>query len=138
MGTYHINLVGESFGNRQRNIWAASEGETVRLRREPDNQYDKNAILVLSRSGQELGYIGKDKAKWIAKIMDEGRPVTAQIDSIVGGTTGKESVGVVLFLHTDDEAEEIETYSDAYSGEKGGVSIFAIIVAVGILIWWFA
>lgn len=47
------------------------------LVREPDNQYDKNAILVTAEDGYVLGYIPKRQNKLLAQLMDEGNRLYA-------------------------------------------------------------
>ena len=42
----------------------------VRLRREPGNVYDANAILVHLKSGEILGHLEKRYAHVLAPIMD--------------------------------------------------------------------
>lgn len=57
-----VNIVGAKYidgadkATKRLNI-----GDTVLLRAEPENQYDKNAIVVISADGSKLGYIAKGK-----------------------------------------------------------------------------
>lgn len=51
-------------------------GEPVTLQREPNNQFDKNAIAVVSH-GQRIGYINKGMAARMAKRMDAGEDLAA-------------------------------------------------------------
>lgn len=48
-----------------------SVGESVVLRREPDNIYDTNAIAVYSLMGEMLGYIPSSRAAAMASHMDD-------------------------------------------------------------------
>lgn len=53
--------------------WASASavpGEKVKLVRDPDNQYDSNAIAVVNGSGIRVGHISKDSAAKLAKTMD--------------------------------------------------------------------
>lgn len=45
---------------------------TVRIEREPNNQYDRNAIKVVANDLGQIGYIGKDYAAILAPMMDNG------------------------------------------------------------------
>ena len=54
-------------------------GQSVILSREPDNEYDSNAIKVIAASFM-LGYIPKAGGNGaLALLMDEGRKVKAEI-----------------------------------------------------------
>ena len=48
----------------------AKTGEHVSLVREPDNEYDLNAIAVHNQHGKQVGFISRDEAKALAPIMD--------------------------------------------------------------------
>lgn len=52
-------------------------GTELRLVREPENEFDKWAIKVLTIDGLMLGYVTKYKNEMIARLMDEGRRFVA-------------------------------------------------------------
>lgn len=54
-------------------------GLTLTLRREPTNPYDANAILVLSPSERKLGYIPRARNHVLARLMDAGFPLHANL-----------------------------------------------------------
>eukprot|EP00891_Asterochloris_glomerata_P005826 jgi/Astpho2/5826/Aster-x1321 len=56
---YAFNVVGVTFENRCVPISKLSIGDLVTLRHEAGNQHDKNAIAVLDKQGESLGYVGK-------------------------------------------------------------------------------
>jgi hypothetical protein len=56
-------------------------GMPLTLNREPHNRYDKHAIEVLSGEAK-LGYIPRRKNKTIARLMDEGITVKAEIKEL--------------------------------------------------------
>ena len=58
-----------------RNLYAC---ETVFLREEPDNPYDPNAIMVLSKRGLHIGYISKYNIQTVKDRMLEG-PVKGSV-----------------------------------------------------------
>jgi hypothetical protein len=60
-----------------------SRGDTVCLVREPDNSFDANAVAVSLSSGEKLGYLTKEIASVIAKKIDAGILVYAQVSHIV-------------------------------------------------------
>lgn len=53
------------------------DGDTLFLKREPDNQYDSNAILVTTEDGYVLGYIPKVENPPLAQFMDAGERLYA-------------------------------------------------------------
>jgi hypothetical protein len=101
MGVYTLNIVGESF---KKEIKLCREGEGLILKREPDNKYDRNAVAVLRENGGPIGYLSRDDAEWIGRIMDEGGRVDAKIKRITGGERDKPSYGVVIYVNTTSEA----------------------------------
>ncbi len=54
--------------------WHRNDTFEMKLEREPDNRYDKNAIKVLAGSTEEyhIGYVPRDKAEIIAPMLDRG------------------------------------------------------------------
>lgn len=57
--------------------------DRVLLEREPDNRHDKNAILILTQAGDELGYVPREDAKAMAPLMDAGGWVDATIKKLL-------------------------------------------------------
>ena len=53
-----IKLVGCNFHKASKKT---VENEVVRLVREPDNEFDRNAIAVLNGLGEKIGYVGTKK-----------------------------------------------------------------------------
>ncbi|ORY32870.1 SNF2 family N-terminal domain-domain-containing protein [Naematelia encephala] len=46
-------------------------GEYVMLERQPDNQYDSNAVRVMNASGHQVGHVPRAVASQLAYLMDE-------------------------------------------------------------------
>ena len=105
---YHSKIVGTTFDNRQ-DILAHLEGnEDLRVRREPQNQYDPRAVAVdvdIKGKWYPVGYIAKDKNKDIAEALDAGRDVEIKIGGITGGDKGK-NFGMNLCLKYEKEVSE--------------------------------
>ena len=51
----------------------------LKLRREKDNYYDELAILVLTGQGEKLGYIPRSKNEILARLMDNGKALNAEL-----------------------------------------------------------
>jgi hypothetical protein len=72
-----VSIVGSSFypGASE---WLAKmgAGQPVRVEREPNNQYDGNAVAVYIFS-QKLGHFPRGFAAEVAPLMDAGKKLTA-------------------------------------------------------------
>jgi HIRAN domain len=100
MGRYTAHLVGES--NYQDAIELLSEGDSIELLHEPENQYDDRAIKAVDEDGSTVGYLERDS--WVGRVLiDEGKDVVARVHEIIGGGPGR-MLGVVLEILTAKEA----------------------------------
>lgn len=87
------NAVNDDCVSRQRLIEALDPGEPLRLEREPGNPHDPNAIAVCSARGK-IGYVARDRAEFIAPLIDAGMALIVDVAQIRGGTPAKPSRGV--------------------------------------------
>lgn len=119
---YNSKLVGVTFEGRQAVISTLKGGEPLRVRREAENEYDKNAVAVDVQVGEEwlpIGYIAKDKNLEIAKSLDAEVPVQIVMSTITGGN-GK-SFGINIELQYNQAPQEVKkapTQTDAKPTEK--------------------
>jgi hypothetical protein len=76
----NVLCVGMHFrGGGAKDIAAAlTPGDTVRLEREPENQFDAYAIKVLVED-MHIGYIERGQAAWISPLIDDGDEATAVV-----------------------------------------------------------
>ena len=98
MGTYTLSIMGES--HYQDAIWHCRKGDRVILIREPKNPHDENAVAVFREDGEQIGYLPRDNAEWVARVIDGGKKVEAKIEWITGGTRDKPFRGVVIDVDT--------------------------------------
>jgi hypothetical protein len=56
-------------------------GELLILRREPENEHDSLAILLLTQKGEKLGYIPREKNEILARLMDAGKIIFGKIEN---------------------------------------------------------
>ncbi len=91
MGKINLNATGTTFQNRQGGLWNLrkhSDGAYITLRREKNNDRDKNAIAVIAHAKgtkpSKVGYVPADKALWLAPRMDNGQIVKAYHPQVVG------------------------------------------------------
>lgn len=118
---YHSKIVGTTFENRQ-DILAHLEGdENLRVRREPENQYDPRAVAVdvdIKGKWYPVGYIAKDKNKDIAEALDAGREVEISISEVTGGDKGKNlGMNICLKYEKDDPEPISEAANDPVASE---------------------
>ena len=80
---------------RQDEIALCNEGCSVALVRNPENEYDENAIEVWAGDLQ-IGFVPRDKAETWAGWMDAGAEFEADILDLVPPGRGTRFIGVVL------------------------------------------
>jgi single-stranded-DNA-specific exonuclease len=98
---FHTKLVGVSFEGRQDTIAGLRVGTDLTLQRQPDNQFDPNALAVYYGALQ-LGFVRKEIAKHLAPLIDGGARYRARIESLTGG--GDRNRGVNIYMWRDIEA----------------------------------
>ena len=57
-------------------------GDRLPLRREPDNAYDRRAIVVTTLQGDKLGYLPVDVNDIPSRLMDAGKELYAQVIAV--------------------------------------------------------
>lgn len=83
--SFYTRVVGVTFGNAQQVLPNLCAGMDLQFIREPDNQYDRNAIRV-ECCGSTLGHIKADIAAQLAPKIDSGKTVIkGDISEITGG-----------------------------------------------------
>nr|DAY33349.1 MAG TPA: ATP dependent helicase [Caudoviricetes sp.] len=119
---YHSKIVGTTFENRQ-DILAHLEGsESLRVRREPENQYDPRAVAVdvdIKGKWYPVGYIAKDKNKDIAEALDAGRDVEIKISEVTGGDKGKNLGMNICLKYEKDVSEPISEATNDPAASQG-------------------
>jgi hypothetical protein len=76
---YTFRVVGTNYGNRRQHVDRLTLGDPVKLKREPFNPADPNAVGVLDRNGNHLGYLKREVAEWFAPKMDRHEAFTAKV-----------------------------------------------------------
>ena len=69
----NCNIAGTTFLNLEDIEPKLKKHQLLVLKREPKNEYDDNAILILTEDGQKLGYIPQDKNEVLSNLMDAGK-----------------------------------------------------------------
>ena len=90
-GTFYIENMDEIEPGLQ-------EDDRLNLFREPENSYDKHAIVVKTTSGEKLGYIPRKDNLIFSRLMDAGKMLFARIISKEKQGRSVE-IRVKVFLH---------------------------------------
>jgi hypothetical protein len=86
---FYSKVVGSTFCDGQKIITTLKPNEILQWKREPENKFDSNAILLLYNN-QKIGYIPKETAKGIAEQIDSNPEITLSISvSEITGSTEK-------------------------------------------------
>lgn len=119
MTSYHSKIVGVTFEGRQDIIARLGGDEQLRFRREPDNQYDSNAVavdalvegvivggadnmdMVDASEWMPIGYIARDKNSELARVLTSGNYANIKISEITGG--GDKAYGVNVYIEYEKE-----------------------------------
>ena len=103
--TMKVRVVGTTFENRQERLQFLKQFHlndlTVTLKREPDNEFDSNAIQIIVHIKPILrrtviGYLPKELARELSKVIDIGIQVKASSIQIIGGYSYKEMLGALI------------------------------------------
>ena len=76
------HIAGTSYIDDQSIFDELRAGDKLFLKREPDNRFDENAILVLDEKSRKLGYIPEKDNLVFARLMDAGKYLTAKMTDI--------------------------------------------------------
>lgn len=108
-----VKVAGTTFNNRQGKLWNLRKNEKdayVMLRREINNEHDKNAIAVIAVTGKthaKIGYVPANVALWLAPKLDAHqfvrvyRPDSKQF--VTGGTKNCKNLGCTIKIVYDIE-----------------------------------
>lgn len=103
--TIKVRAAGTTFENRQERLQFLKQFHlndlTVTLEREPDNEFDSNAIQIVIHINPisrrtVIGYVPKELARYLSKVIDMGIQVKASLIQIIGGYSYKEMFGALI------------------------------------------
>ena len=69
----NCNIAGTTFLNLEDIEPKLKKHQLLILKRETKNEYDDNAILILTEDGQKLGYVPQEKNEVLSNLMDAGK-----------------------------------------------------------------
>lgn len=56
-------------------------GSLLCFKRDPNNQHDELAIKILDESGNELGFVPREKNEVLARLMDAGKLILGKLEA---------------------------------------------------------
>ena len=103
----HTKLAGVTFAKDAQEILPRlKEGYELELIREPENQYDKNAIRV-EYDGERLGFLPAHVARELAYRIDEGENFICKVAQITGSNEDGKNYGCnVELIEADSMAQD--------------------------------
>ena len=69
----NCNIAGTTFLDLEDIEPELKKHQLLILKREPNNEYDNNAILILTEDGRKLGYVPQEKNEVLSNLMDAGK-----------------------------------------------------------------
>jgi hypothetical protein len=75
------HVAGTIYHDADEEAKSLKSGQQLVLKREPDNPHDDLAIEVLRQNGARLGYIPRNQNGVLARLMDAGKQICAEIRS---------------------------------------------------------
>lgn len=108
-------VVGVTFDGRQNVIRRLRIGEMLELEREPDNPHDPNAVKVIRKTGEQIGYLNRELAKDVSWFFDVSIfPRPAKVVKIIGDLSKGQSLGVIIEVWPPSQAEALVSIDRLY------------------------
>lgn len=77
---FAFRVVGMGFYEDPNKPFKFRNGQRVQAAREPVNEHDVNAVAIMTgRPAKKIGYVNKQRAAWVAKLLDAGQ----ELDGII-------------------------------------------------------
>ena len=75
------HIAGTSYRGNIKELEAGLKvNELLVFKREPDNKYDKLAIMIFDTKGQMLGYVPRDRNEVVDRLMDAGKLIFGKLE----------------------------------------------------------
>ena len=72
--------------------------DRLQLIREPQNEYDEWAILVMTLEHKKLGYIPRRENKILARLMDAGKSIFAEVSEVDTETERWDPIWIAIYM----------------------------------------
>lgn len=77
-GIFAFRVVGMGYYEDEDKPRRFRNGQRLGILREPGNEYDPNAVaLTAGRPAAKIGYVNKQRAKWVAELLDSDQELSA-------------------------------------------------------------
>ena len=76
----NCNIAGTTFIDLKDIEPNLKKNQLLVLKREPKNEYDDKAILILTEDGQKLGYVPQERNEILSRLMDAGKLLFGRLD----------------------------------------------------------
>jgi len=76
----NCNIAGTTFIDLKDIEPNLKNNQLLVLKREPKNEYDDKAILILTEDGQKLGYVPQERNEILSRLMDAGKLLFGRLD----------------------------------------------------------
>ena len=74
---FGFHVTGMSYYEDPQRPFRFTLGQEVGIQREPENDFDPNAVAItVGKSCRKIGYVNKQRAKWVAAILDGGEDLS--------------------------------------------------------------
>lgn len=114
---FYTKVVGVTYEDRQKLIREITVGESVELRREPHNPYDRNAIAVYFQK-QMIGYLKAPLARNLAPALDQGSKYEAVVTQITGRDQDCLGVNICLRKIAEDNKSTEKKEAEFFCREQ--------------------
>ena len=111
----NINVAGTSYVDMSEMYNKLLEGDILYLKRERNNEYDSNAIMIITTEGYVIGYAPKENNTILKNLMDKGKYLYGKIKEI---SDDYSNINIEVYLSYKDIIEEITGTLSLLSGEK--------------------
>ena len=76
----NCNIAGTTFLDLEDIEPKLKKHQLLVLKHQPKNEYDDNAILILTEDGRKLGYVPQEKNEVLSNLMDAGKLLFGRLD----------------------------------------------------------
>jgi hypothetical protein len=128
---FYAKVAGVTYDNRQAAIVKLTPLEPLELVPEPGNRADSNAIKVCRRTGEQIGYLRRARARPLAEKLSRGHRCAAFVKRVSGGETHYVSITVLVMSPgaTDQQVVDWINRCDVLRGITLSVSSEGRLVA---------
>jgi HIRAN domain len=118
---FYAKVAGVTYDNRQTAIAKLTALEMLDLIPEPDNPHDSYAVKVCRRTGEQIGYLKRERARKLVEKLELGHRCSAFVKRVSGGETHYVSI-TVLVMSPEATNQEVVDWINRYD-VLGGITI---------------